>query len=124
MEFRMDFVASVPGADEIRKLQLGMRWFQIGLQILPRSSFDLDNRMRSFAGGSGARKKETIFAPARCFFPTNNPSVPQSTLMQKSLQLAIRAESDLAQGASRWSKAQKKKPCMDSGSEIELAAEL
>jgi hypothetical protein len=74
----MDFVASVPGADEIRKLQLGMRWFQIGLQILPRSSFDLDNRMRSFAGGSGARKKETIFAPARCFFPRTIHRFPKA----------------------------------------------
>jgi hypothetical protein len=68
MEFRMDFVASVPGADEIRKLQLGMRWFQIGLQILPRSSFDLDNRMRSFAGGSGARKKGDNICTGTLFF--------------------------------------------------------
>jgi hypothetical protein len=70
----MDFAASVPRADEIRKLQLGMRCFQIGRQILLHSSFDLDNRMTSFGGGSGARKKKTIFAPEPCFF-ANNPAL-------------------------------------------------
>lgn len=50
--FARILITLVPRPDQSRRLPLTVCWFLIELQILRRSSFDLDNRMRSFAGGA------------------------------------------------------------------------
>jgi hypothetical protein len=119
----MDSCQVCSEGDDSRRLPLAMCWFLTGLAILQRSSFDLDNRMRSFAGRSGAKKRDNTCTGTLVFF-TNNSSFLQNTLLQIFLELACRAESGLAQGPGYCLQASKWNPCVGTGSEIELAAEL